>query len=295
MAEYQGDAPDVPGTVDEIPRPPATLAEQLTGFEECIRSLLRLGRGATPEELQRPTACPGWTVQDQLAHVAGLESLLAGDPQPTVEVPAYPWLRSPVGTFIEQSVEARRGRAAAAVLGELDAVTARRLATLRSPDVTDDTLIRGIMGGEAPAKQVMRIRLTDVWCHEQDVREALGRPGGMTSYGAAGFVSVVLDSLPRIVARDASVPIGHTVVITVSGPVIASRAIRVEDSGDGRPRGVEADAEAAHGPDVTRITMDTRSLTRRGAGRIATAETAYEVVGDAAIAQRVLDHLAVTP
>lgn len=295
MAEYQGDPPDVPGTANAVARPPATLAEQLIGFEECIRALLRLGRGATAEELQRPTACPGWTVQDQLAHVAGLEALLAGDPQEAVEVPPYPWLRSPVGAFIEQSVEARRGRNAAHVLGELDAVTARRLATLRGPGVDDDTLIRGVMGGEAPAKQVMRMRLTDVWCHEQDVREALGHPGGMTSYGAAGFVGVVLDSLPRIVARDAAVPIGQTVVISVSDPIVASRAIRVEDSGDGRPRGVEVDAVSAAGPDVTSIAMDTRTLTRRGAGRITTGETAYEVVGDADIARRVVDHLAVTP
>ena len=283
MTVAQGDLPDV--------HPPTTMAERVDGFEASVRALLALGRAATPDELGRATACPGWTVQDQLAHVAAVESLLAGDPQPQVDVPDYPWLRSPVGAFIEQGVEARRGRTADEVLDELEAVLPRRVAALRALD--DDAVITGLLGTPAPAKDVMRMRLTDVWCHEQDVREALGRPGGLDSVGSAGFVHVVLDSLPRIVSRGAGIDPGTTVVVEVTGPVHAVRAVRVEVGADGRPTGVVVDPTAD--PAATRLVMDTRSFTRRGAGRVSAQDSRYAASGDPLVAHRVVEALPVTP
>lgn len=283
MRVPEGDLPHV--------EPPTTLADRVDGFEVSVRALIALGRSASPDELARQSACPGWTVQDQLAHVAAVESLLAGDPQPQVDVPDYPWLRSPVGAFIEQGVEARRGRSAAEVLDELETVLPRRLATLRSLD--EDAVIRGLLGTPAPAAAVMRMRLTDVWCHEQDVREALERPGGLDTAGAAGFVHVVLDALPRIVAREAGIDPGTSVVVEVTGPVRAVRAVRVEIGADGRPEGVVL--ARPFDPAATALVMDTRWFTRRGAGRVMAQDCPYAATGDPHVARRVVEALAVTP
>ena len=275
------------------PPAPQTLADRVAAWRASVEAILDIGRTLTPQLLGTPTACPGWTVQDQIAHVAGLESILAGEPALEVAVPDYPWLRHPVGRMIEQSVEARRGRSSSEVLDELAALLPRRLAALGA--ATDDTPMRGILGTPAPAAQVLRMRLTDVWCHEQDIREAIGRPGGLDTSGAAAFVALLGESLPRIVAKDTQTPVGHTVVLESTQQVPSRVAVRVEQTAAGDRRGTTAEVPERGAPDSTWITMSTRDLTRRGAGRITEAQAAYQVVGDAAVAHQVVQALAVTP
>ncbi|MGZ4687960.1 MAG: hypothetical protein ACXVYT_19435, partial [Oryzihumus sp.] len=70
---------------------------------------------------------------------------------------------------------------------------------------------------------------------------------------------------------------------------------------DGRPHGhamftgehVDESVPHLEGPTVS-ISMSTDAFTRRAAGRRAVADTAYTVVGDEAMARRVLEALVVT-
>ncbi len=275
------------------PAAPQTLADRVAAWHASVTAILSIGRTLTPQLLDTATACPGWTVQDQIAHVAGLESLLAGDPPLDVAVPDYPWLRHPIGRMIEQSVEARRGRSSTEVLDELAALLPRRLAALEQ--ATDDTPMLGIMGTEAPAAQVMRMRLTDVWCHEQDIREAVGRPGGLDTSGAAAFVALLGESLPRIVAKETQVPVGHTVVLESTQEVPARFAVRVDHTAAGNRCGSTVEVPERGADLTTWITLSTRDLTRRGAGRTTEAQTSYDVTGDVALAREVVEALAVTP
>lgn len=43
----------------------------------------------TPEEWARMTACPGWTVKDQVSHLIGVEKMLLEEPAPP-SCPRYP-------------------------------------------------------------------------------------------------------------------------------------------------------------------------------------------------------------
>ena len=87
---------------------PTTLPPLVDAFEETVRSVIELGRGCSEADFARATACPGWTVKDQISHVVDLESILAGAPEASVDVPDFPHVRNDFGVFMERGVHARR-------------------------------------------------------------------------------------------------------------------------------------------------------------------------------------------
>jgi uncharacterized protein (TIGR03083 family) len=296
---------------------PPRLHDLVEAFAHTAQAVVDLAHACSDDDLSRPTECPGWTVHDQISHVVGVEAWLEGHKDPRVEMPQYDHIRNDLGKKIEYAVELRRGRTGADVLAELEDVLAQRLSTLRSPDLTDTSVITGPFGPDQAAT-VMLLRTFDVWAHEQDIRSALGRPGDLDSPAAAVFVSTVMAQLPNLVAKSTALEPGHTVVLDVTGPgpvVAARQGVRVEVDEQGRLRGhalsadalpaeaVQADAVPADRvpasnprtePQVTTITLSTEAFTRRAAGRRSVSETEYSVVGDDAVARRVLEALVVT-
>ena len=274
------------------PATPARLHDLVEAFVQTTQAVIDLGRGCGVQDLAQPTECPGWTVHDQISHVVGVESWLEGHKDPRVDMPYYDHIRNDLGKKVEYAVEVRRGRTGAEVVAELEDVLAQRLSTLRDPDLTDSSIINGPFGPDLAAT-VMLLRTFDVWTHEQDIRSALGRPGNLSSQAASVFVSTVMLQLPRLIAKGAGVEPGHVVVIDITGPIVARQCVRVEIDEQGRPRGHQMPADPT--PDgATTISLSTEAFTRRAAGRRPVSDTAYSVVGDDAIAQRVLDALVVT-
>jgi len=281
---------------------PQRLHDRVEAFAHTAQAVVDLARGCSDDDLAQPTECPGWTVHDQISHVVGVEARLGGHKDPRVEMPHYEHIRNDLGKKVEYAVEVRRGRTGAEVVAELQDVLAQRLATLRSPDLTDTTIIAGPFGPEQAAI-VLLLRTFDVWTHEQDIRSALGRPGNLDSPAAAVVVGSVMTQLPKVVARGAEVEPGGSVVIDVTGPgsaVAARGGVQVELDEQGRVRG-RAIAPALVDPlldhprdgQVT-IRLSTEAFTRRAAGRRSVIETPYEVVGDESIARRVLEALVIT-
>ena len=141
------------------------------------------------------------------------------------------------------------------------------------------------------------MRTFDIWTHEQDIRSAIGRPGNLDSPAAAVFVQQALARLPRVVARDAKVEPGHTVILALTGPIMAKVGVRVDEGEDGRPLGhamftgesVDASTPHVEGP-ITSVSLSTDAFTRRAAGRRSVDDTTYTLhSGDEAVARRVLD------
>jgi uncharacterized protein (TIGR03083 family) len=261
-------------------------------FAQTTRAVLELARACSEVDLAQPTECPGWTVHDQIAHVTGVEALLGGHKDPRVEMPHYAHIRNDLGKKVEYAVEVRRGRTGAELVAELEHVQAERLSTLRDPTLTDTSIIAGPLGPDQAAT-VMVLRIFDVWTHEQDIRSALERPGDLDSPAAALCVSSVMDRLPKLVAKVAALEPGHPVVIDVTGPVVARLAVEVELDEQGRPRGHTISGQLLDPPSTT-ISLSTEAFTRRAAGRRSVGGTAYRVVGDDAIARRVLEALVLT-
>jgi uncharacterized protein (TIGR03083 family) len=281
------------------PAAPEDLPGLVAAYRQTIQAVVDLGRTCSDADFDRPTACPGWTVKDQISHIVGLESWLHTGAVPQVTVPDYEHLRNETGRFVEKSVEQRRHMVGSKVVNELETLATERFQQLSSPDLTPETVIRGAWG-PAPARESLRTRILDIWTHEQDIRQALGRPGDLDSGAAAVFMDLLFATLPRLVARDAGIPPGNVVIFDVTGPVLGRAGVWVEEGEDGgKPRGIPLFSGVAHDGDphdvFTTITLSTDALTRRAAGRGSLEDIHYTVHGDEDVARRVLENLVFVP
>ena len=262
-------------------------------------------------EWSLPTPCPGWSVKDIVAHLAGIERTLQGRPQPAHDLPDYPWLRNDVGRFMEVAIDVRRPWPPDRVLAEFREVTQQRLEALRAGELDPTTEVTGPLGTPAPLARMLTIRVLDSWTHEQDLRAALGVPGGMTSPAAAVTRNLIVKSLPHV-ARKAGLAPGERVAIDVAAPsdparepvaVPAAEPVAEPVAVPAGPPGAEPAARAAvtspasfgpAGVAVTVVAADTpsgrasvvpgieagathvrlgfREFTRRAGGRLSVAE-----------------------
>ena len=112
------------------PPAPSDLGELVEAYAQTVQNVIDLGRTMRPDDAARPTDCPGWTVLDQIAHVASTEAMVAGEPEPDVDVSHHAHVRHAFGARIEKYVESRRGRDLEEVLDELEERLEERLSRL---------------------------------------------------------------------------------------------------------------------------------------------------------------------
>jgi uncharacterized protein (TIGR03083 family) len=167
--------------------------------QTCL-ALADLAETLSSAQWSLPTGCPGWTVHEQIAHVSSLETVLSGVPEPEPEpehvAPEAPHVRNSIGRYMEALVDRRRDWPAAQLLAELRVAVARRQEQLAGADADPDAMLTGPTGRPMPAALALELRVFDVVAHEQDVRRAVGQPGGLD--GLAG--QVVAAGLPPMLA-----------------------------------------------------------------------------------------------
>lgn len=278
------------------PPPPTDPAGLVDAWARTVRNVIDLGRTARAGDAERPTDCPGWTVLDQVAHVAGAEAMTDGEPRPDVDVSRHPHVRHEFGALMESYVEARRGRSLEEVLDELEERLAARLAFHAADHGWESAQVMGPFG-PTTWPDFLRVRAFDVWVHEQDLREALGRPGGLEGGAASISMTSLFDALPRIVAKDAGVGPGNAVVVELTGPTVGRAGVRVEER-DGRALGLPLfTGEPDEHPDVvtTTLTMSTQVAGRLLGGRRPVDDLHVVVHGDEDVAAAVLRSMAITP
>jgi uncharacterized protein (TIGR03083 family) len=251
-----------------------------------------LAKGLDDFEWSLPTDCPGWSVQDVVAHAAALEAELAGDPPGDAQVDeSTAHIKNERGIYTESGVLARRGSTPAQLVAEFDDAVQRRTAQLREEPLDDPDADPPITPGQAPWSWavLLRNRPVDIWVHEQDIRRAVGKPGGVDSPGARHTQATFAASLPYVVAKRAQVAPGSTVVVDVTGPISAVYTVVVDSTGRGDLVDVEAEEPLA------RLTMNSETFTILGAGRREPAALAVKVEGDEDLAVRIMSLMCVTP
>jgi len=279
-----------------------TLAELVDAFEETVRTSLDLVRALAPTDWELPTDCPAWTVRDQVSHLIGVERYLLGEPRPQHGLPPLPHVRTEFDEFTELDVDVRRGRDPASLCEELAATLESRLAVLRAPTLGPDTPLLSPFGMR-PAEWVLRLRTFDCWMHEQDIRYAVGRPGGLTRPGAAVSVAWVRRALPRVLSTVVDEGTRPLLRLVVDGPYGFDTVLTLGPDGRGIDLGdPQHDDLAAPAADQDRtrltVTMSTEAFLRRAGGRWPVARTGATVTGDAAgrrLAERFLEAMAITP
>ena len=202
------------------------------------RRLLPAPGGARPEDWSRPTDLPGWDVRACAAHTAHLEAILAGAPEETASFEPPDHATSLMSLYTEQGVVARRHRTPAELVEEIRAVaTTRHDAAAGRPAHrrSGSTRSRSSAGSRWDWETLLRNRPLDVWMHEQDVRRAVGRPGGLDSPAARHVVDYLAESLGYVLARRAAAPAGTTLVLRVDGH--DAKGFAVDENGRGAPPG----------------------------------------------------------
>ncbi|HEY1641460.1 MAG TPA: maleylpyruvate isomerase family mycothiol-dependent enzyme [Streptosporangiaceae bacterium] len=163
------------------PRDPERPARLLRAEHDALMPLLRAAPG---QALDRPTACPGWSVRDLLAHCsAALSRAVTGQ------------LHAFTPELNEIDVAERR-----------EWPLSRLLAELADGYLTGGAAI-GAAGGRLDA-----IALGE-WVHGGDVREALGLPG---AYASAGFTDAA--ALLAAYTRRCQVPLTEVTLTGVAVP-----------------------------------------------------------------------------
>jgi len=238
-----------------------------------------------------PTCLPGWTVQDQLAHIVGIERMLLGEPAPDVDVSHLEHLRNDIGRMAEVWVEELRPQPGVEVLERFRSVTAERLVVLDAMGQDDfDAPSWTPVGRDETYGRFMRIRHYDSFLHGNDIRDALGVPLRDDPTAVASAWLEVEPSLGYIVGRRAGFPDGASLGLEVTGSVERSREVRVTD-------GRAAVVEPAGGPPTVTMTVPAWLLMRLTGGRV-TAD-AYlgaelHLAGDPELGARLIESLAVT-
>lgn len=246
-------------------------------------------RGIDAAQWHTPTDLAGWDVSAVVAHVAHLESVVAGGPHEPVDIGDPAHVKGLMGTFTEQGVVARRGRTREELLDEIDVATARRrdelLAALPDPAVPAPSVF-GMIGWDN--RTLLSNRPFDIWMHEQDLRRATGGhggSGGLDGPVADHVIDVLQRSLAYVVGKRTDAARGSSVRLVVEG----CSPVTVLVGDDGRA----ARAEVAE--PTTTITLDREAFVVLGGGRRTPEQVAASIEGDEALGRQVLAHLAVTP
>jgi len=239
------------------------MAEPLIAlFEDVWGDIADVCADLTDAQWERPTDLPGWTVQDNVAHMIGTERMLLGEKPEADPVDGGAHIKNDIGKINEQWIESYRERHGREVLHEFRTVTQRRLDALRAM-TEDDWNVEGFTPeGPGPYRQFMAIRVFDCWYHDQDIREAIDRPGyveGPVADLSLGRIPV--KGLPYVVGKKAGAPPDTTVVFDVAGSPPLLSTVHVPPQG----RAVLLDAPPAK-PTVT-LGMDRRTFARLAGGR----------------------------
>jgi uncharacterized protein (TIGR03083 family) len=264
----------------------SALIEQLA---ETWRSIDTLSEGLSNEQWSTPTACPGWTVADQVAHVVGTESMLAGESAPTRKPESddtAPHVRNDIGRANEQWVTGLQRFSPEDLMREFRRVTSKRLETLRDvPDAKWDEPSWTPVGQDT-YRRFMQIRVFDSWVHEQDMRAALGKAGHADGPAAEQAIDEIERALGYIVGKRAGAPEGSRVTIELTGPI--HRSIHV--SVDGRA----AVVPTLSGPADVVVRLSSTSFAALACGRVDRADVAVAIDGDQQLGERIASNLAFT-
>lgn len=260
-------------------------------MEQAWSSMEELCSQLGADDWGLPTDCPGWTVKDQLAHICSIESRALGRPQPSDGPKKAAHVRNELGELNEGDLEARRSMTPEELLDEYRDVTGERgklLASWTDKEWTEEG--QGVLG-KAPRDQIIRIRIVDVFTHEQDIRAATGRPGHLNGGVARLVYEQMAGALGFVLVKRAQAVEGQTIVFEVGSPgetfaygVNGGRGTKLEQ--------IPADPTA-------RVSMDGETFLRLGAGRV-TPDDAEEggrlrIAGDRDLAVRVLTGMNITP
>jgi uncharacterized protein (TIGR03083 family) len=271
----------------------STAADLTLQLEEVWRSLGELGREIDDGEWHASSPCPGWDVAAQYAHVIGTESMLLGRDNPEVEPSKADHVRNDIGGFNEIWVQALAGCSKLEVLDKYDEIVAERAEALKAMGEEDFSAPAWTPVGHADYRRFMQIRVFDCWVHEQDVRDAVGRPGHDSGHVAEQSIDEIVRALGFVVGKKAALPAESSVGFRLTGPINRDLDVAVVD---GRARVVGS----LNGTPTVTLSLSSNAFARLACGRLPAGSVldgelgGVGISGDVELGRRVVSNLAFT-
>jgi uncharacterized protein (TIGR03083 family) len=263
----------------------ASPSPSIAHLELLWQSIDELCSDLTEDEWRKPTGCPGWTIQDQVAHLIDYEASALGRARPDHKPGDLAHTKNAMGESNEVGVDYRRGRQGDEVLAELREVAAARSEQLRGLTAAELAQEITTPAGPGTVGDMLTLRVMDTWSHEQDIRRALGRAGHEAGPAVEEAVGYFARFLPLIVGKRAAAPDGALVVFDIGG--VHQVAIEVLDG-----RATVTAASSAE-PTVT-LSLAPSTFAALVGGRSDVPDNTV-IVGDQALGQTILSHLAFLP
>lgn len=248
---------------------------------EAVNDFTKLLETLEPADWQVPTELPGWSVHDVVAHCAHLEAVLAGQPEDSVDVGEPEHVTRPMQIYTEQGVVARKDRTPDELITELrESATSRHTQLLADPPRDAKAQPEVTPGGIGwDWGTLLRNRPLDLWMHEQDIRRATNRPGGMESAGAVHSAGYLAESLGFVLGKKVGAGPGTSALLTVVGgdPV----AIMINEDGRG-------ERVAALDSPTTTLSLSREDFIALAGGRRTPADVEITIDGDTELGQQVV-------
>lgn len=232
------------------------------------------------------TDLPGWTVKDNVSHLIGTERMLQGLPSTMHRSPAFDYVRNAIGELNEHEIDGRRALSGGDVLAEWNGLVDLRLTTLRTADYAYFEAPAMTPTGPGTVADFLHIRVLDSWAHEQDIRRALGRPGGFDNASAAHTIDRLTRTLPIVIGKRAATPEGAAVTVVITGPVARTLTFEVVAG-----RSVEVDEPSR--PPIATVHLDAETFVVLALGRRSATDVLGTIAldGDTDLGRRVVDQL----
>ncbi len=266
--------------------------ETIAKLTEVWRSIEKLCESFTEREWKLPTDCPGWTVQDNVAHLVDYESRMMQRQPPTHTPPVRPHVKNDLGQRNEIWIDWYRSKTGAEVLQAYREIVAERLDIL--PTYTSEQLSAPSPAsprGESLESHLQR-RVVDCWAHEQDIRRSVSRPGHQVGPVVEHVMGRMLSQMGSVVGRRAETPENSTLIFDLTGPYYALLALEVEN---GRAIPCESTPELP----TVRLSLDSETFACLVFGRWEPEKVLESgrvlFAGDRQLGYRIVRHMVVTP
>jgi uncharacterized protein (TIGR03083 family) len=271
------------------PPPPIDVLALLPEVQE---HLLRLLTGLTEDEWGRSTVCSGWSVKVVALHLLGVNLGNLSDRRDQFD---DPWWSTASGdtiadlnTWNETWVVAAR-RISPRLLCELLAFTGDTVSRYyASVDLTaTGNSVWWAGSGPSPVWLDVAREYTERWVHQQQIRDAVGKPGLKEPRYLGPVLAAFVHALPRAL-HAISAPEGTLVRLVVAGEAVGTWvAVRGRDRWMlGEDVGGEADATVTVQQDIA------RRLWTKGIG-VDDAQKLIDAEGNSELAERVLQMVSI--
>jgi uncharacterized protein (TIGR03083 family) len=254
-----------------------TLDDIRAATEHCYDAIENLAADLSEADLAHQSLCPDWTARGVFDHVGGIEAALAGWwPETAEQMP-------PFDRVAEYTADPTRYPDKLKALLDL---RRRDIAALAADDLDRPSWMPV---GPGTYGRLLAIRVFDIWVHERDIAQPLGRATDDGGIAAEVALDQVESSLGYIVGKKVGLPDGTSITIDLTGPVTRQLHVRV----DGKARQVDH----LDDPSVV-LSTDSTTFIQLACGRIDPQEQidagAVTWTGDDALGDRAARNLRYT-